>query len=154
MCWEALLESFTTLLHVVLLTFFFVTVRYLLLPVLQQNWTKVNKNLKLHCTSVVGCPRHPEASTFGSQLLQEHMESRCLRRSKWITRSGKTCCASSSLTVYVVIYNSAYPLLFDFNPRFWHSLCTYALSTEVNDEGNSKTGMERKNDAVNIALNL
>ena len=54
--------------------------------------------------------------------------------------------------LYVVIYNSAYPLLFDFNPRFWHSLCTYALSTEVNDEGNSKTEMGRKNDAVNFAL--
>ena len=46
MCWEALLESFTTLLHAVLLTFFLVTVRYLLLPFLQENWTKIlNKNL-------------------------------------------------------------------------------------------------------------
>ena len=45
MCWEALLESFTTLLHAVLLTFFLVTVRYLLLPFLQENWTKINKKL-------------------------------------------------------------------------------------------------------------
>jgi len=37
------------------------------------------------------------------------------------------------------------PLLLDFKPRFWHSLCTYALSTEVNDEGNSKSEIKRKN---------
>ena len=39
-----------------------------------------------------------------------------------------------------VQYNMiAYPLLFDLRPRFWHSLCTYALSTDVNDDGNSST---------------
>jgi len=43
-------------------------------------------------------------------------------------------------------------LLFDFNPRFWQSLCTYALSTEVNDEGNSRTEMKRKNDAAKFTL--
>lgn len=78
----------------------------------------------------------------------------------WTANKGlpgvvKPCCASTDFTdihVHVVIYNTAYPLLFDFNPRFWHSLCTYALSTEVNDEGNSKTEMKRKNDVVKFAL--
>ena len=76
----------------------------------------------------------------------------------WTANKGlpgvvKPCCTSSHpIEIHVVIYNSAYPLLFDFNPRFWHTLCTYALSTEVNDEGNSKTEIGTKNDVVNFAL--
>ena len=51
-----------------------------------------------------------------------------------------------------IYYFTTYPLLLDFNPRFWHSLCTYALSTEVNDEGNSNTETNGKKKHLKSAL--
>lgn len=51
-----------------------------------------------------------------------------------------------------MIYNLVYFLFFDFNFRFWYSLCIYVFFIEVNDEGNFKIEIGVKNDDVNFVL--